>query len=628
MPQLTAKGGWLTKIVSAVLLFVASVAQAQRFIPLSNGDDDGLSVYIDSIQFGTLADPSDYVLQFRFAVIGGVIPQGERIVISPQLSADNSSATFPTIAITPRWISYHQLRGERSIPPLPILYKDRKTTAYMHYGQAVASADWMQSASLAFRVDRVSASGAMLYSKTYILRAPEPVYHINREADTQYEEIMQLQGRAYVDFPINLTKIYPNYHNNAYELGQLRHSIDSINRDSTLSIVRIDIKGYASPEGPYANNDRLARGRTKSLARFIADSTHVSPSLFHTSYEAEDWAGLRTFVDTIAKIGNREALLAIIDSNREPDSKLAYIKKKYPREYAIIRKRALPYLRHTDSRIDYTLKRMKLAPGAERIDTTYRLQLDSLANWPELCDGGASCYIPRREMLAIKTNLLFYGAYIPGYNRWAPIPNVAIEYYPLKGHFTAGASFDMPWYQDYDAHKYFQFRNYQLEGRYYFKSNDAGKANGAYEAYGPNKFPGAAYSGWFLQAYANTAIFGICFDANRGWVGEGGGGGIGAGYVMPLSRDGHWRLEFSLQAGFFFCKYDPYKYENPINEKYHDDLYYYKWTQKPELFKERQYRWTWIGPTRIGITLSYDLLYRRIQKRGVSFLNKERRYHP
>jgi len=36
------------------------------------------------------------------------------------------------------------------------------------------------------------------------------------------------------------------------------------------------------------------------------------------------------------------------------------------------------------------------------------------------------------------------------------------------------------------------------------------------------------------------------------------------------------------------------------------------------LFKKRQYRWNWIGPTRIGITLSYDLLYRRIQKNGVS----------
>ena len=198
--------------------------------------------------------------------------------------------------------------------------------------------------------------------------------------------------------------------------------------------------------------------------------------------------------------------------------------------------------------------------------------------------------VPRREFLSLKTNLLFYGVYMPGYDRWCPIPNVAIEYYPKKGHFTFGASFDFPWWQDYDNHNY--------------------------------RAP--AFSGFYAQAYANIGLFGICFDANRGWVGEGFGGGVGAGYVMPVTKNGHWRLEFGLQVGFFGCKYDPYQYENPIDPSYHDDLYYYKWTQSPSLFKKRQYRYNWLGPTRIGVTLTYDLLYRRISKKGVSFRNSEK----
>jgi hypothetical protein len=226
---------------------------------------------------------------------------------------------------------------------------------------------------------------------------------------------------------------------------------------------------------------------------------------------------------------------------------------------------------------------------------------------------------PRRELLAVKTNALFYAAFIPGYDRWCPIPNVAVEYYPKKGHFTFGASFDMPWWHDYDAHKYFQLRNYQLEARWY--SHGANGANGANGATGVN----GAYRGFYLQGYAHAGLFGICFDADRGWVGEGFGGGLGLGYVTPLSRDGHWRLELGLQAGFFTCKYDPYQYENPVDPTYTDHLYYYKWTLEPELFKKRQYRWNWLGPTRIGVTLSYDLLYRRINKKGVSFKSKERR---
>ena len=223
--------------------------------------------------------------------------------------------------------------------------------------------------------------------------------------------------------------------------------------------------------------------------------------------------------------------------------------------------------------------------------------------------------VSRREFLSVKTNLLFYGVYMPsGYDRWCPIPNVAVEYYPKKGHFTFGGSFDFPWWQDYAAHKYFQIRNYQLEARYYLRRGDLASNP-------PGEGP--AFRGLYLQGYAHGGLFGICFDANRGWVGEGFGAGVGVGYVMGLSRKGHWRLEFGLQVGFFRCKYDPYQYENPIDPTFHDDLYYYKWTQDPSLFKKRQYRYTWFGPTRVGITLSYDLLYRRIQKRGVSFKSYE-----
>lgn len=222
---------------------------------------------------------------------------------------------------------------------------------------------------------------------------------------------------------------------------------------------------------------------------------------------------------------------------------------------------------------------------------------------------------PRREFLSIKTNLLFDVAYVPGYGRWCPIPNVAVEYYPRHGHFTYGASIDFPWWRDYDAHKFFEVRNYQLETRYYLRANGANETDWVN---GPGH-RGPAFAGFYLQAYVHAGLFQIAFDANRGWIGEGIGAGVGVGYVTPISRNGHWRMEFSLQAGWFGCKHDPFQYENPINPDYRDGLYYYKWTLSSDLFKERQYRFNWIGPTRVGITLSYDLLYRRIAKKGVSF---------
>lgn len=212
----------------------------------------------------------------------------------------------------------------------------------------------------------------------------------------------------------------------------------------------------------------------------------------------------------------------------------------------------------------------------------------------------------RRELMSVKTNLLFDLAYMPGYNRFCPIPNVAIEYYPLHGHFTYGASFDTPWWKHYSKHKYFQLRNYQVHTRYYLRRGDI-------EERKPRK--GAAFKGFFFSAYAHAYLYNICFSEKRGWEGEGWGAGIGAGYVMPIDRKEHWRLEFGLQLGYLNTLYDPYQWRCPVDPGTDIDRYYYKWYGNAKDFKKRQHSYSWIGPTRVEITLSYDLIYRHKERK-------------
>lgn len=230
------------------------------------------------------------------------------------------------------------------------------------------------------------------------------------------------------------------------------------------------------------------------------------------------------------------------------------------------------------------------------------LSLDSIMPKQEVIPLSSIAKAYRRELLSIKTNLLFDLAYMPGYNRFCPIPNVAIEYYPLHGHFTYGASFDGPWWKDYDAHKYFQLRNYQLHARYYLRSGDVALRQ-------PGK--GAAFKGFYLSSYAHAYLYNICFDENRGWEGEGWGAGLGFGYVLPLDRKEHWRMEFGLQAGFLNTRYDPYQWRCPVDPGTDIDRYYYKWYGDAKDFRKRQHSYTWIGPTRVEVTLSYDIIYRR-----------------
>lgn len=212
----------------------------------------------------------------------------------------------------------------------------------------------------------------------------------------------------------------------------------------------------------------------------------------------------------------------------------------------------------------------------------------------------------RRELMSVKTNLLFDLAYMPGYNRFCPIPNVAIEYYPLHGHFTYGASFDTPWWKHYSKHKYFQLRNYQVHTRYYLRRGDIEERKPGKEA---------AFKGFFFSAYAHAYLYNICFSEKRGWEGEGWGAGIGAGYVMPIDRKEHWRLEFGLQLGYLNTLYDPYQWRCPVDPGTDIDRYYYKWYGNAKDFKKRQHSYSWIGPTRVEITLSYDLIYRHKERK-------------
>lgn len=441
------------------------------------------------------------------------------------------------------------------------------------------------------------------------------------------EETVKLSDEEFLDqagsvvFPVNDYKLPSD----APLLKQLEdHVLPVINRGG-YELLRMYIRGAASPEGSYEKNKILGSKRVESLVDFLKArlAFPVSSETFNLGVDYEDYRSLCIFLSRAHDV-DAQYVQSLCDQylpeNRIAELKTELQKAKNGQLWQRILKTYFPKLRAV--RIILVFRKAKPIVAKPDVDSLSLADEPVVEEMPVVIEPIQETsepepqILPRREFLSVKTNLLFDVAYVPGYDRWCPIPNVAIEYYPKKGHFTFGASFDCPWWQDYDAHKYFQVRNYQVEARYYLRRGDLATNP-------PGE--GAAFRGLYLQGYGNIGLFGVCFDADRGWVGEGAGAGVGIGYVTQLSKNGHWRLEFGLQAGFFRCKYDPYQYENPVDPSYRDHLYYYKWSLDPDLFKKRQYRYTWLGPTRIGVTLTYDLLYRRIAKKGVSFKNKEMR---
>ncbi|WP_368731862.1 hypothetical protein, partial [Bacillus pumilus] len=70
-------------------------------------------------------------------------------------------------------------------------------------------------------------------------------------------------------FPVDQTVIYPEYRRNTTELAKIQATIDSVRGDGDVTITRVWLKGFASPESPYSHNRDLAIGRTAALKDYI-----------------------------------------------------------------------------------------------------------------------------------------------------------------------------------------------------------------------------------------------------------------------------------------------------------------------------------------------------------------------
>ncbi len=401
-----------------------------------------------------------------------------------------------------------------------------------------------------------------------------------------------------------------------------------------LQLRRVIVRGAASPEGSYQLNQRLARGRSDAL---ITELLRNMPFQYmkvdrQVSNVTEDYGYLCLLMQRNGD-SDYQVVKDIYDraQGNEQQCKREFMAAQGGRLWQRLLKEYFPQLRAARLMLWFS------KPDAEHAPVEPLIK-GRAATWPITADMSVAYrQLPpmprvevepeemlRREVLSVKTNLLEYGAPIPDYG-WCPMPNVAVEYFPRHGHFTFGASLDFPWWiGNTTNHHYFELRNYQLETRYYTRNSNRSYEQRADGSLTQRSNGQAAFKGFYLSAYAHAFLYQIGLTARKGWIGEGAGGGLGLGYVFPLSRNQHWRMEVGAQVGVFVTRYDPFRYGCPVEDTVEDGLYYYDYTGDPDLFKERQYRFTWLGPTRVSLTLSYDLMYRRITKRGVSFKHREK----
>ena len=287
------------------------------------------------------------------------------LTLTPVLmEKDNAGASkaLPAIYVYGRT---RQLVAERTgkIPAdaFEVVRRDNGKAQTIHYTARVPYELWMNGSDLKMMGTLNGCANcleeedmAQVYPVLLKRYAPQPAIAFVKpaaEVKTRAEK-----GSAYLDFPVNQTKIYPDYRRNQFELAEINRTINVVKENKDTEITGISLHGYASPEGSYANNDRLAKGRSEALKKYIMQEYGLDANMFKVESTPEDWAGYRAWV-TKSDLAQKERVLELIDSDMQNlDAKEHRIRAIDANMYQTILRDCYPALRHTDYVINYTVR--------------------------------------------------------------------------------------------------------------------------------------------------------------------------------------------------------------------------------------------------------------------------------
>lgn len=295
-----------------------------------------------------------------------ISPERE-IVYTPMLVNGEDTVKLASFIIAGRnrWLEHQRNDGKNF--PLTVL-RAGKVNEAITFSDDVPYRKWMETAELQIaQTECGCCSRPQAYAPVTVAQVDMTPREFNPEVAfvtprAEAVKTRSINARAYVDFPVNITEIYPDYRRNPEELAKIRATIDSVRDDRDLTITSIHIKGFASPEGSYRNNERLAKGRTETLAGYVRGLYHFPRTAITTSFQPEDWQGLLTYVRSqqgADNLYNRDAIQALITDPRyagRDDEREKQIKSRFPQDYAFLLDNVYPGLRHSDYTVNYNIR--------------------------------------------------------------------------------------------------------------------------------------------------------------------------------------------------------------------------------------------------------------------------------
>ena len=352
-------------------------------------DNDASQVYeyILKINRSALAVvDSNVVVSLQMTAIQD-IPATQSVVLVPELVDTFSmrKVEYPLIFINSR---NQQIYFERYLheeyPNALALRKKNGVNLDIDYLRTVKYEPWMDRAVLKLRkqscaCDNMKDRGVMTIASFIKEKEEEPVIelfpvYLLPPADNSVK-VREERGSAYLCFEVNKWDIKPNYMTNPAELMKIHNSVNLVKNDSDVTIRKMTIEGYASPEGGYAHNQMLSEKRTEALKNYLAVASITRGIKIEASGKGENWAGFMKYLKENPGIPQYSRLLSIANSDLSPDQKESMMRKETPEGFTYVVRNGFPSLRCTNYTVVYTVRPFTLEES-ERVFETRPVNLN------------------------------------------------------------------------------------------------------------------------------------------------------------------------------------------------------------------------------------------------------------
>ena len=186
-------------------------------------------------------------------------------------------------------------------------------------------------------------------------------------------KMLDRSGQAFLDFPVGQSVIQPNFRRNPVELARIQDAVRTVVTNPDAQLQSIYIRGFASPEGTAASNQRLSEARATALQNHLRNMFNIPLNVFRTSGAGEDWDGLVELLnENHVFVQNQDRILQIIATEFDLDRREQQVRAASPQGWTVMLNNLFPYLRRVDYRIYYTIRDYSVEDAINLIDRNPR----------------------------------------------------------------------------------------------------------------------------------------------------------------------------------------------------------------------------------------------------------------